>query len=113
MPLAGPRREEQQDPGTAVGRKGVAFVGIERQQRADAARLRIRARRHADFTIDDSNPRTFLDLVIAELLAGVEPDHHRARAVGGVEDDRIARAGRRVEGEQVPRAHEKLIPARR
>ena len=52
------------------------------------------------------DPRVLLHLVIAEGLAGLEHDEHRARSVVLVDDERVARAVRRLDREKIPVLHD-------
>jgi hypothetical protein len=89
------------------------LVRVERQQGPDREELLSPVRGDAHLAFDDGHPRTFLHLVIAERLARVEADHHRACRVRGVQDERISCPSGRVELRQPPRLHGLNLPARR
>src|SRR5262249_56096763 len=63
-----------------------------------------------DLAVEDRQPGVLLHLVLAELLARAEDDQDRARAVVGVQDQRITGAVRRVHGEEIPRLHAVIGP---
>src|SRR5439155_17274052 len=95
--LAGPRGEDEQDPGAALARDRVAFGRIEAEEHSDARVDRLAAAVDAGATLDDGHPRALLHLVLAQLLTGRDREHHGTRPVGGLQHDRVARACRRVE----------------
>jgi hydroxyacylglutathione hydrolase len=104
--LARPRRKQQQDPRAGVAAERVPLVRLEPNHRAAAAALTLAGRRaELDLAVEHRDPRVLLHLVVAERLAGGEDDQDGARAVVGVENDRIAGAVGRGELEQVPALH--------
>ena len=104
--LAGPRREQQQDRGRprrsrpSAARPGRSGRACRASASTDSPPARIRT-----LALEHGHPGVLLHLVVAELLARVEHDQHRAGLVAGVDDDRIARAGRRLDLHQVPGLH--------
>ena len=64
-----------------------------------------------DLSVDHRHPRVLLHLVLAELLARLEHDQHRAGGVVRVEDDRVAGAVRRGRRVEVPALHGRSVYA--
>ena len=101
--LAGPRREQEQDPRAVVGRDRPALVGVKPRENSGACIDRLAARLEPHLTVKDDDPRTLVHLMVAERLSGIQADQHRARLVVRLHDDRRAASARRVELAQVPR----------
>ena len=59
--------------------------------------------------VDDDEERMLLDLVIAELLPGQQPDQDGAALVGGMQDDGRSTSVRRLDLRQSPAAHETIL----
>ncbi len=91
--------------------QGVPLTRVEPDEGSGAAADHTTAARDVDLTVDDGHPRVLLHLVLAELLARLEHDQHRARSVVGMEDDRIPRAVRRRGCKQVPALHDRSVYA--
>jgi hypothetical protein len=104
MPVAGPRREHEQQPRVAAGADLVALAGVEDREEARTAGHGLAAARDLDLAVDDEQVGALVDLVVLELLARRQVQRDGARlAAGGVEDDRVVR----LDGEaaQVPGLH--------
>ncbi len=111
MARPGPRSEEKQEPGPSFGRDGVPLPGLEEQERS---RLRLEALAGGfdiDRALDDEDERVLPDLVVAELLARVEPDQDGSSLVVGVENDGRPAAFGRLDLVQAPAAHGSIVPA--
>src|SRR5262249_7875930 len=111
VPVAGPRREHEQQPRVADGAHLVALARVEDREETGAARDRVvRPARDLDLALDDDEVRALVDLVVLELLAGRQEQRDRARLpAGGVEDDRVVRQD--VEAAQVPvLVHAPMLP---
>jgi hypothetical protein len=109
VPLAWPRRQEEKEPRAGFGRHGVAFVGLEGDERAGVGIDRLAAGLDARATLDDHEKRVFLDLVIAQLLARLETDENGARFLVRVKDDRGSTAVRRLDLAQLPTPHAPIL----
>src|SRR5262249_4861374 len=113
VPLAGPRREQQQDPRSLRAGDRVALAGLEAHQRAGAELEPLVAALDVDAALDARDPRVLLHLVLAELLARREHDEHGSRGVVGVDDEGVPGAARRIHREQVPVLHGRDVPISR
>ena len=100
MPVAGPRREHEQQPGVADRADGMALAGIEdRGEPRPAGRAG-----ELDLALDHDDVGALVHLVLGELLARLEHDGDRARGAAlGMQDPRLARLD--VERSQVPELH--------
>src|SRR5436190_2479068 len=74
VPGTGPRSEEEEDPRALVARNGVALVRLEGEQRSGVRVERLSAGTDPNGPIDDEHESVLLHLMLAELLACVEPD---------------------------------------
>jgi hydroxyacylglutathione hydrolase len=106
VPLAGPRRQQQQDarPGLAAYR--VPFARIKRHECPRTALDALPGRLDLRAPLDDSDPRALAYLMLAQLLSGRDHEHHGTRAVFGREDDGVTRALGRVDPSQIPALHQ-------
>src|SRR5262249_37291435 len=109
----GPRREQQQDPGSVGARDRVALARLEAHQPAGRELEPLVAARDVHPTLDDRHPGVLLHLVLAELLARTEHDEHGPSGVVGMDDERVPGAARRVDREQVPVLHGRDVPISR
>jgi hydroxyacylglutathione hydrolase len=107
--LAGPRREQHQDPRAAVAAQRVALVRFEAHQDSGARLDHVATHGYLHRPVEHGDPGVLLHLMVAERLAGLQHDQHRAGAVVGVEDDRISRSVGGVELEQIPALHEQDV----
>src|SRR5207247_2185734 len=108
---AGPRRERQQHAGAGVARHGAALVRVEAKELALAGIEGLAPDLDAHAPADDEDQRSFLHLVLAELLACVEADEHGAtHSLLGVEHDGRAGAVRGVDLVQLPVLHGVTLP---
>ena len=111
MAEARPGREEEEDPRAVRARHGAPLVGLEGEERARLGVERLASGLDPNASLDDEHVGVLLDLVIAELLAGLEADENRARRLSRVEHHRGAATARRLDFLQVPAAH-RLDPNR-
>src|SRR5439155_6040916 len=108
---ARPRRKRQQHAGAGVARHGAALVRVEAKELALAGVEGLAPDLDAHAPADDEYERSFLHLVLAELLACVEADEHGAtHSVLGVEHDGRAGAVRGVDLVQLPVLHAVTLP---
>src|SRR5206468_7981322 len=77
---------------------------VELEQRAGGRADRVVGGLHLDLAAEHDDPRALADLVLAELLARVETDQHRATVLG-IEHDGRPRALRRLYLVELPDAH--------
>ena len=105
MAVARPRREEEQDASTVVGRERMSLVGIEADERARLGLDRLATGRDPDAPFEHRHPRVLLHLVVAHPLARVEHEQHRASFVPRVDDEWVACAVRCRDVHQVPALH--------
>lgn len=87
MTDARPGREQQENPCSVLGRDRPPFVGLEHAKRPWASLDRLIAGLDPRRAVDDQHERMLLDLMVAERLAGLEHDEHRAGRLVGVEHD--------------------------
>jgi hydroxyacylglutathione hydrolase len=84
----------------------MTLVGREAHQGSGLGVDRLAARLGAHTSLEDEQERVLLDLVVAELLAGLQSDQHRARRlVLRVEHERRAAAARSLEFAEIPVPH--------
>src|SRR5262245_18342029 len=83
----------------------MSLVRLEVEERAGGGLDRLTACRDPHRPVDDDEPGVLLHLVLAELLAGLERDQHRATLRDRVEDEGRARAARKLEPAQLPALH--------
>ena len=95
--LAGPRGEDKQDARARRAGHGAALVGLESEQGALAGVEALDTRFDANVALDDDEKRGLLDLVVAELLAGVDSDEDGTRCLCGREHDRRSRPSGRLD----------------
>jgi len=107
--LAGPRRQQQEDPRPGVGRDRSPFVGVEHAKRPSPGVEQLTAGLDARVAFDDQNKRMLFDLMVTERLAGLEHDEDRAGRFVGVEHDGRAAAAFDLDLVKVPAPHERLI----
>lgn len=81
------------------------LCGIEGDERPDRALDGLAIRRDPHRPLNDDEPRTLLHLVLAQFLAGLEPDQHRAGFVLGAEDYRRSTPAGCLDVTQVPTLH--------
>jgi hypothetical protein len=103
--LAGPGREQEQDLGALVAAHRVPFVGLEMRERARPRVDLLVACANSRPPVDHEHPGVLLDLVIAELLPGLEADEDGASLVFALEVDRRAAAPGSLDLGQIPRFH--------
>jgi hypothetical protein len=101
---ARPGGEEDEKTRSIPRAQGAALGWVELEQGACRRAQRAVARLDLYLAVDDYDPRSLADLVIAELLSGMKGDHDGA-AVLRVEDDRIPRAAWHLDLVQAPDAH--------
>src|SRR4029453_16018032 len=92
VPLAGPGSETQQDASAAEAAHGPPLTRRERDERARPRRRRLAAGADLDVAFGHDDPRALLDLVVAQLLTGLEADEDGAGLVLRVQNDRGDRA---------------------
>ena len=96
--LAGPRREQQEDPrARRPSRSNGARPASNHARKPGPASTRLAAALDPHAPLEHDDPRALVHLVVAERLPGIEADQHRARLVLRVDDDRRAAAARRVD----------------
>ena len=105
MPATGPRREEEEDACPALAGDGTPLVGLEREERARWRLECLAAGLDPHAAVDDEHEGVLFDLMLAELLAGIEPDQDGARRFVRVEDDRRPAPARSLDLSQLPGAH--------
>jgi hypothetical protein len=103
--VRGPRREDHDNPSTALAGDLVALVGLESEQRARSCLDDVAARLDMGRTLNNHQPSPFTHLVIAEFLTGGEADDDRPRSVDGLESGRPTCPLGRVNLFNVPRLH--------
>ena len=81
MTGARPRREQEENLCPLLARDGVALVGLEVRERAGRRLDLLAAAADPRSALDDKEPGVLLDLVVAELLSGVQSDQNRSRLV--------------------------------
>jgi len=79
--LAGPGREQHEDLRSLVARDRVPLVGLEVGKRTCLGFDLLAARADPRLSGYDQHPGVLLDLVVAELLSGVQSDQNRSRLV--------------------------------
>ena len=100
-----PGREEEKDLG-AVGAADVAtLVGLEVHERPGRSVEPLAPGADLGHSVDDYDPGVLLDLVVTELLAGVEVDEDGARLGLAEEDDGIGCSSGGRDLAQLPRLH--------
>ena len=78
---------------------------IERRERPDPAAHDLVAGADLGLALDDHEPGTLANLVVAQLLTGLEPEHDRARPVVRHQDRRVDRASGRLDLREIPGLH--------
>ena len=86
---------------------------IEGRERADSTPDDLVPGADLGLALDHDEPCSLANLVVAELLAGLEADEDDARAVVGHQPGRIDRAAGRLDSRQIPGAHgcNRIAPA--
>ena len=108
MAIAGPRREEDQEPRIRERRDGVALARSELEHVPTPGRYAFAVRRrHLDLPLDHNDPSMLVNLVLLQLLAGRKTQQDHPRVLGGGEDLRLVRLC--VDGSQVPTFHRCLL----
>src|SRR5919109_23099 len=105
MARPGPRSEEKEDSRAPGARDPVALARVEPKQRPSARFDALRPGTDLDRPVHHEQPGVLVDLVVAELLAGVEADEDGSRLLPRVEHDRAPAAFRSLELEEVPALH--------
>src|SRR3954468_23617192 len=70
VPLAGPRREDEQQPRLAAGANLVALAGLEHREQPGATGDRLTVAGDLHLAVDDDEMRALVDLVVLQRLAG-------------------------------------------
>jgi len=109
VPLAGPGREQQEDPRSAIGRDRSPFVGVEHAKRPGPGVERLTTGLDACVALDDQHERMLFDLMVTERLTGLEHDEDRAGRLVGVEHDGRAATAFDLDLVKVPAPQERLI----
>jgi len=109
MAVPGPRRQHQQDLRSGVARHDVSLVRIKRDHRAHARVERLARGLDLRRAVHDDEERMLLDLVIAELLPGQQPDQDGSALVGGMQDDGRSASVRGLDLWQSPAAHKAIL----
>src|SRR5207247_6573946 len=99
---ARPRRQHDQDAGTARARQRVPLGGLEPDESAGTELDALRVGGDLNAAFDDHDPRVLLDLMVAEGLPRLERDQNGAGSLVLMDDIRVARPARRVDRAQVP-----------
>src|SRR5829696_5193972 len=104
MPVAGPRRQDQNHARVLGGADLVALVGVELREQprpaADGLATRL-AQLHG--ALGDDKPGTLVDLMLVEGLAGRDLDHDRAALLLG--DEHLGLVRLDVQRIEVPGLH--------
>jgi hydroxyacylglutathione hydrolase len=87
----------------------VALLLLEPNERPRHRLHRLAAGLDLHSTGDDDDVRVFVDLVVTELLPGIDTDQDRAGLLGRMEDDRASRTALRLRFEQVPALHGAIL----
>src|SRR3954447_1174584 len=103
--LAGPRREDHQQPRAGVARDRPAFVRIEGEEASDARVDGLAAGLDTDRAVDDRHECALLHLMVAERLARLEDDEDRARTGVRTQHDGGAAAAGSGDLAEVPALH--------
>ena len=90
----------------------MALTRLEGEQASGPCLERLATGFHPDAPVQDEHERVLLDLVVAKLLAGIEPDENRSRGVVGVQHHRRPAPTRRLDLVQIPPAHGRILPLR-
>src|SRR2546421_1876554 len=101
--LAGPGREQEQQPGVARHPHLVALGRVVYGERAGAGALGAAVLHQLDLAVDDHQPRALVNLVLAQRLAGRELDDDRSTLALGLEHLGLVRFDR--ERAEVPVLH--------
>src|SRR5262249_47327387 len=81
VPGPGPWCQQEQEAGAVLGRHCASLVGRKRDERPGAGVDHSALALDPHLPLDDEHQRVLLDLVLAELLARLEPDEHCAPLV--------------------------------
>src|SRR5919109_1741924 len=111
MPLARPRREEQEQPGVARRSDLAPLVRLEVCERPRAARRGLSALLDLDLSVDHYQPCAFMDLVLLELLSTRQVDRDDSRFVVRAKNFRAVRLDR--QRSDVPGVHGRTMPQSR
>src|SRR6266540_6457438 len=102
---AGPGREKEEDSRALVARDRAPLVRLEREEGPRLRVERLAGGFDADRAVEDEDECVLLHLMLAELLARIEPDQDSACGFIGVQHDRRTSAARRLDLVEVPAAH--------
>ena len=112
MTLAGPWREEQEEPSAAAARDRALLVRVEVEERPGVRLDRLAGGFDAQRSVEHEEERGLLHAVVAERLAGAELDEDGPLgAFPRVQDDGRPRTVRRLDLGKPPMAHGLALPA--
>src|ERR671936_772568 len=100
MTLAGPWRQDQEQPGIGARPHLVALLGLEVGKEAGPAALAAAALLDLHLAVDHHEVGALVHLVVLEQLAARKVDRDHARLVVGAEDPRVMRSD--IERADVP-----------
>src|SRR5215212_8930208 len=105
MASTGPRREKKKDPCAALARDRPPLVRLERHECPGPGVKRLSGSLDVHAPVDDDEEHVLLDLVLAELLSGLELDQNGTALCAGQEDGRRAAAAGCLDLGQRPALH--------